>query len=218
MSRAVMGAEQGTRSRSHVQSPRTWSHRDVPDRNTLRGSSKPPVWRSNGVRVGGGPRRSRAARACVDRWGFAWRVGPSLSDTWRRSANHGAIRTQRAEPTRMHDRSTSMRREKRRLEVPRPAAAASRNGALESAAVAAERAESTSKVDGVPAVGPDEGPGSKTRAEAVVWGHGEPRREKVPYIFSASANAVARSLGSNREQRIFGTKEKAGKEENFRKK
>ena len=31
--------------------------------------------------------------------------------------------------------------------------------------------------DGVPAVGPDEGPGSKTRAEAAVWGHGEPRRE-----------------------------------------
>ena len=37
--------------------------------------------------------------------------------------------------------------------------------------------------DGVPAVGPDEGPGSKTRAEAAVWGHGEPRRERsAPYL------------------------------------
>ena len=33
--------------------------------------------------------------------------------------------------------------------------------------------------DGVPAMGPDEGPGSKTRAEAAVWGHGEPRARKT---------------------------------------
>ena len=129
-----------------------------------------------------------------------------LSDTWRRSANHGAVRTHRAEPTRMHDRSTSMRREKRRLEVPRPAAAASRNGALESAAVAAERAESTIKVDGVPAVGPDEGPGSKTRAEAVVWGHGEP---PAPYLSVGWVSALARSLGWTREYEYLPQKEKA---------
>ena len=48
--------------------------------------------------------------------------------------------------------------------------------------MAAERAGSARKFDGVPAVGPDEGPGSKTRAEAAVWGHGEPRRERsAPY-------------------------------------
>ena len=93
------------------------------------------------------------------------------------------IRTHRAEPTRVHDRSTSRRRERRCVEVPRPAAAACRNGALGGAAVAAERAESARKFDGVPAVGPDEGPGSKTRAEAAVWGHGEPRRERsAPYL------------------------------------
>ena len=38
-----------------------------------------------------------------------------------------------------------------------PAAAACRNGALEGAAVAAERADSAGKFDGVPVVGPDEG-------------------------------------------------------------
>ena len=96
---------------------------------------------------------------------------------------HAIIRTHRAEPTRVHDRSTSRRREKRCVEVPRPAAAACRNGALGGAAVAAERAGSARKFDGVPAVGPDEGPGSKTRAEAAVWGHGEPRRERsAPYL------------------------------------
>ena len=35
--------------------------------------------------------------------------------------------------------------------------------------------------DGVPAMGPDEGPGSKTRAEAAVWGHGEPRARKTAH-------------------------------------
>ena len=70
---------------------------------------------------------------------------------------HAIICTHRAEPTRVHDRSTSRRREKRCVEVPRPAAAACRNGALEGAAVAAERAGSARKFDGVPAVGPDEG-------------------------------------------------------------
>ena len=96
---------------------------------------------------------------------------------------HAIIRTHRAEPTRVHDRSTSRRRERRCVEVPRPAAAACRNGALGGAAVAAERAGSARKFDGVPAVGPDEGPGSKTRAEAAVWGHGEPRRERsAPYL------------------------------------
>ena len=96
---------------------------------------------------------------------------------------HAIICTHRAEPTRVHDRSTSRRRERRCVEVPRPAAAACRNGALGGAAVAAERAGSARKFDGVPAVGPDEGPGSKTRAEAAVWGHGEPRRERsAPYL------------------------------------
>lgn len=106
-----------------------------------------------------------------------------------------------------------MRREKRRLEVPRPAAAASRNGALESAAVAAERAESTSKVDGVPAVGPDEGPGSKTRAEAVVWGQASHRasaRKVGTYLSVGWVSAVARSLGWTREYEYLPQKEKAG--------
>ena len=80
---------------------------------------------------------------------------------------HAIIRTHRAEPTRVHDRSTSRRRERRCVEVPRPAAAACRNGALEGAAVAAERAESARKFDGVPVVGPDEGPAGSLRAERV---------------------------------------------------
>ena len=60
-----------------------------------------------------------------------------------------------------------MRREKRRLEVPRPAAAACRNGAFGGAAVVAERAESTRKYDGVPAVGPDDGAGEPDRGRGI---------------------------------------------------
>ncbi|EOD12603.1 hypothetical protein EMIHUDRAFT_213307 [Emiliania huxleyi CCMP1516] len=77
--------------------------------------------------------RESRSPACVDLWRFERRNGPSEADTWR-----------------------SERRERRCVEVPRPAAAACRNGALGGAAVAAERAESARKFDGVPAVGPDE--------------------------------------------------------------
>ena len=115
-----------------------------------------PVWRSNGVWEGGGPRESRAApRGPVALRVAYWAVrGRYVA---QRVRIHAIIRTHRAEPTRVHDRSTSRRRERRCVEVPRPAAAACRNGALEGAAVAAERADSAIKFDGVPAVGPDEG-------------------------------------------------------------
>eukprot|EP00312_Isochrysidales_sp_CCMP1244_P013243 CAMPEP_0196712770 /NCGR_PEP_ID=MMETSP1090-20130531/74875_1 /TAXON_ID=37098 /ORGANISM="Isochrysis sp, Strain CCMP1244" /LENGTH=189 /DNA_ID=CAMNT_0042052869 /DNA_START=284 /DNA_END=855 /DNA_ORIENTATION=- len=99
------------------------------------------------------PAAGRARERC--RAG-AWRA--SVAEIWtRRTA--GAARLERA-PCRADPRARSEHLEAAREAVCRGAAAAAaacRNGALGGAAVAAERAESARKFDGVPAVGPDEG-------------------------------------------------------------